>query len=94
MKNLIEIKKKITSDWFKSLQERIVNEFQLLENKVSEKKKGESKIFIRKVCCKYAQRSEYKRELEYLYNLTNANIIMCNQLLKPFFKIGHYIQLK
>jgi len=49
MKNLIEIKKKITSDWFKSLQERIVNEFQLLENKVSEKKKGESKIFIRKV---------------------------------------------
>ena len=43
MKNLLEIKKKIASDWFKSLQERIINEFQLLENKVSEKKKNRGK---------------------------------------------------
>ena len=40
MKNLIEIKKKITSDWFKSLQNKIIVQFQLLENEASKKKKN------------------------------------------------------
>ena len=39
MKNLTEIKKKLTSDWFKFLQDRIINQFQLLENEVSKKNK-------------------------------------------------------
>ena len=48
MKNLIEIKKKIASDWFKSLQERIINEFQLLEKygkKIIKRKVVELLIF-------------------------------------------------
>ena len=44
MKNLIQIKKKITSDWFKSLQNKIIVQFQLLENEASKKKK--TKKFI------------------------------------------------
>ena len=46
MKNLIEIKKKITSDWFKSLQNKIIVQFQLLENEASKKKK--TKKFIKR----------------------------------------------
>ena len=38
MKNSVEIKKKITSDWFKLLQSKIINQFQLLENETSKKK--------------------------------------------------------
>ena len=37
MKQLIEIKKKIASDWFKFLQDKIIDEFQLLENESSKK---------------------------------------------------------
>jgi len=48
MKNLVEIKKKITSDWFKSLQNRIINQFQLLENEASKKNKNKTKIFIKR----------------------------------------------
>ena len=43
MKNLIEKRKKITSDWFKSLQDKIINQFQLLENEAS--KKNRKKTF-------------------------------------------------
>ena len=39
MKKLIEIKKKIANNWFKSLQEKMVRQFQLIENETSKKKK-------------------------------------------------------
>ena len=39
MKKLIEIKKKIVNNWFKSLQEKMVGQFQLIENESSKKKK-------------------------------------------------------
>jgi len=48
MKNLVEIKKKIASDWFKSLQIKIVNEFQLLEDEASKKNRKKIKTFIKK----------------------------------------------
>jgi len=48
MKNLIEIKKGITSAWFKSLQNKIINQFQLLENESSKEKKKEAKKFVKK----------------------------------------------
>jgi coproporphyrinogen III oxidase len=48
MKNLIEIKKKLTSDWFKFLQGRIVEQFQLLENEISKKNKKKIKTFIKR----------------------------------------------
>ena len=38
MKNLIEIKKTLASNWFKFLQEKIVEEFELLEKKYKKKK--------------------------------------------------------
>jgi coproporphyrinogen III oxidase len=47
MKNLIEIKKKITSEWFKSLQNKIIDQFQLFENEVSKENKKKTKIFIK-----------------------------------------------
>ena len=43
MKNLIEIKKKITSDWFESLQSKIIDQFQLLENEASKKNRKKIK---------------------------------------------------
>ena len=48
MKNLIEKRKKITSDWFKSLQDKIINQFQLLENEASKKNRKKTKVFIKK----------------------------------------------
>jgi len=48
MKNLLKMKKKITSDWFKFLQNKIINQFQLLENEVSKENKKKTKIFIKK----------------------------------------------
>ena len=48
MKNLIEIKKKLTSDWFKFLQDRIIEQFQLLENEISKKNKKKIKTFIKR----------------------------------------------
>jgi coproporphyrinogen III oxidase len=48
MKNLIQIKKKITTDWFKSLQDKIINQFQLFENEASKDKKSEVKKFVKK----------------------------------------------
>ena len=38
MKNLIEIKKTLASNWFKFLQKKIVEEFELLEKKYNKKK--------------------------------------------------------
>ena len=38
MKNFIEIKKTLASNWFKFLQEKIVEEFELLEKKYKKKK--------------------------------------------------------
>jgi len=48
MKNLIEIKKEIASDWFESLQIKIIKQFQLLENESSKENKKKTKIFIKK----------------------------------------------
>ena len=48
MKQLIEIKKKLTSDWFKFLQSKIIDEFQLLENEFSKKDKIKIKHFVKK----------------------------------------------
>ena len=48
MKQLIEIKKKLTSDWFKFLQGKIIDEFQLLENEINKKNKAKTKRFIKK----------------------------------------------
>jgi len=48
MKNLLKMKKKITSDWFKFLQNKIINQFQLLENEASKENKKKTKIFIKK----------------------------------------------
>ena len=45
MKQLIEIKKKLAADWFKFLQSKIVNEFQLLENITN--KKNKTKNFVK-----------------------------------------------
>jgi coproporphyrinogen III oxidase len=44
MKKLTEIKKKLANDWFKSLQEKMINHFQLIENEKNKKKK----YFIKK----------------------------------------------
>ena len=47
MKNLLQ-KKKITKNWFKYLQNKIIKQFQLLENEASKKNKKKPKIFIKK----------------------------------------------
>jgi coproporphyrinogen III oxidase len=48
MKKIIEIKKKLTNDWFESLQEKIINEFQLIENEISKKNRTKPKYFIKR----------------------------------------------
>ena len=48
MKNLVKIKKKIANDWFKSLQIKIINQFQLLENENSNKNRKKTKKFIKR----------------------------------------------
>jgi len=48
MKQLIEIKKKLASDWFKFLQSKIIDEFQLLENEINKKNKTKTKRFIKR----------------------------------------------
>ena len=57
MKNLVEIKKKIASDWFKSLQSEIINQFQLLENETCKKNKKKIKLFVKK---KWKKNSKHK----------------------------------
>ena len=46
MKKIEEIKKKLADDWFKSLQEIMVNQYQLIENEVSKKIKKKLNIFL------------------------------------------------
>ena len=48
MKNSIEIKKKIASDWFKSLQDKIINQFQMLESEINGNNRKKTKIFIKR----------------------------------------------
>jgi len=48
MKQQIKIKKKLVSDWFKFLQSKIIDEFQLLENEINKKNKTKTKLFIKK----------------------------------------------
>jgi len=47
MKNLIEIKKKLTNAWFKSLQKKMISQFQIIENEISKKTKKKTKYFIK-----------------------------------------------
>ena len=49
MKNIIEIKKKLTSNWFKSLQLEIKNQFQTIESDFCKKNKIKSKNFSLKI---------------------------------------------
>ena len=48
MKQLIETKKKLASDWFKFLQDKIIDEFQLLEDEINKKNKIKTKRFIKR----------------------------------------------
>jgi coproporphyrinogen III oxidase len=48
MKQLTKIKKKLASDWFKLLQSKIVDEFQLLENEINKKNKTKIKRFTKR----------------------------------------------
>jgi coproporphyrinogen III oxidase len=48
MKKLVEIKKKLACDWFKFLQDKIIDEFQLLENEINKKNKIKTRRFIRR----------------------------------------------
>ena len=48
MKNPVNIKKKNTSVWFKSLQSKIINQFQLLENETSKESGKKTKKFFKR----------------------------------------------
>ena len=48
MKKLIEIKKKIANDWFESLQEKMIDQFQSVESETSKKNKKKTKYFIKR----------------------------------------------
>ncbi len=48
MKNLIEIKKKFAEDWFKYLQSKIINQFQILENEECKKARKKVKKFSKR----------------------------------------------
>ena len=48
MKKLIEIKKKLADDWFKSLQKKMKDQFQVIENEMSKKSKKKNKNFIKR----------------------------------------------
>tara|TARA_B100000767_G_C19768501_1_gene538780 strand:- start:2549 stop:3400 length:852 start_codon:yes stop_codon:yes gene_type:complete len=48
MKNLIEIKKKFAEDWFKYLQSKIINQFQILENEECKKARKKIKKFSKR----------------------------------------------
>ena len=47
MKKLIEIKKKLASDWFKFLQDKIIDEFQLLEDEINKKIKLKQNVLLK-----------------------------------------------
>ena len=48
MKKLIETKKKLANDWFKVLQKKIIDQFQLIENETNKKNNTKPKYFIKK----------------------------------------------
>ena len=48
MKKLIEVKKKITDDWFKFLQKKMIKVFQEIENETSKKNKKKTKYFVKR----------------------------------------------
>ncbi len=48
MKKLVEIKKKLANEWFKSLQEKMIIQFQSLEDEISKKNKKETSFFVRR----------------------------------------------
>jgi coproporphyrinogen III oxidase len=48
MKKLIEIKKKLADNWFKSLQENMKSQFQIIENEMSKKSRRKNKYFTKR----------------------------------------------
>ena len=48
MKKILEIKKKIANDWFKTLQKKMIDQFQLIESEASKKNKKKIKYFIKR----------------------------------------------
>ena len=48
MKKLVEIKKKLANEWFKSLQEKMIIQFQSLEDEISKKNKKKTSFFVRR----------------------------------------------
>ena len=48
MKKLTEIKKKLANNWFVSLQEKMINQFQSIENEISKKNKKKTKYFFKR----------------------------------------------
>jgi coproporphyrinogen III oxidase len=48
MKKSIEIKKNLATNWLESLQEKIVSQFQLIENEMSKKNKKKTKHFFKR----------------------------------------------
>ena len=48
MKKIIEIKKELANDWFKSLQKKMIDQFQLIENERCKKNKKKTKCFVKR----------------------------------------------
>ena len=48
MKKLVEIKKKLANEWFKSLQEKMIIQFQSLEDEISKKNKKKTSFFVKR----------------------------------------------
>jgi coproporphyrinogen III oxidase len=48
MKKIIEIKKELANDWFKSLQKKMIDQFQLIENEICKKNKKKTKCFVKR----------------------------------------------
>ena len=48
MKKILEIKKKIANDWFKTLQKKMIDQFQLIESEASKKNKKKIQYFIKR----------------------------------------------
>jgi coproporphyrinogen III oxidase len=48
MKKIIEIKKELANDWFKSLQKKMIDQFQLIEIEICKKNKKKTKCFVKR----------------------------------------------
>ena len=64
MKNLLKIKKKLTSNWFKFLQIETVNQFQAIENNYCKENGLKIKKFIRR---NWKKRKVYRGRRNIIY---------------------------